>query len=179
MSGEIRLTDAIPPPFCARASQSLRLLTSAYIRANEHHFAPFLMHPETFQPIDVAQFCLSEVEPTGKEADSVQIQALARCLKQGLRICYLDGGDPGLEGNATNDSSGMEDIGKVNFVVEFELAEGEGVGQDPLMLLYRCVSKEKAEPPFKTDLALFVSYSLDMHSPGHYDVLTKDRPPTS
>lgn len=150
--------------------QSLRLLTSAYIRANEPHFAPFLMHPETFQPIDVAQFCLSEVEPTGKEADSVQIQALSRCLKQGLRICYLDGGDPGL--GASEQDAAM-DAGKVSFVVEFEQAEGEGVGADPLMLLYRWVDREVG-PNLRLTLPC-----TSLARPGHYDVLTKDRPPTS
>jgi ubiquitin thioesterase protein OTUB1 len=111
--------------------QALRYFTSAFIRTHSESFAPFLMHPETFTPMDVSDFCSAWVEPTGKEADQVMIQALARCLRQGIKICYLDG------------SSSTEEDGGASFV-EFEYEEGEGVGEDPLMLLYR---------------------------PGHYDVL--------
>lgn len=93
------------------------------------------MHPETFQPIAVTDFCLSEVEPTGKEADQAQIMALARCLKQGIRICYLDGSETGDEEELSK--VGEKEMGRISFVVEFEVAEGEGVGTDPLMLLYR------------------------------------------
>jgi len=96
------------------------------------------MHPENFTPLDATDFCQTWVEPIGKEADQVMIQALARALKQGIRICYLDG-------------SSVEEDGGANFV-DFEVAEGEGVGEDPLMLLYR---------------------------PGHYDVLAPVSAPTA
>lgn len=89
------------------------------------------MHPDTFTPLEASDFCSAWVEPLGKEADQVMIQALARCLRQGIKICYLDG------------SASTEQGGGASFV-DFEMAEGEGVGEDPLMLLYR---------------------------PGHYDVL--------
>lgn len=115
---------------------ALRLLTSAYIRSNPNTFSPFLLHPETLLPLPIDQFCLSEVEPCAREADQVQIMALARCLKQGIRVCYLDGSE-------------VRD-GEANFV-ELEIGDGEGLGEDPITLLYR---------------------------PGHYDVLDKDRPPT-
>jgi ubiquitin thioesterase protein OTUB1 len=85
------------------------------------------MNPETFQPISVDQFCLSEVEPCSREADQVQIMALARCLKQGVRVCYLDGSDVGGSGEA-------------NFV-ELEMGDGEGLGEDPITLLYRVSSR--------------------------------------
>jgi ubiquitin thioesterase protein OTUB1 len=97
------------------------------------------MHPENFEPMDPADFCSAWVEPTGKEADQVMIQALARCLRQGIKVCYLDG------------SSSQEDEGGASFV-DFEIEEGQGVGEEPLMLLYR---------------------------PGHYDVLAPLAAPSS
>ena len=97
------------------------------------------MHPENFEPMDPADFCSAWVEPTGKEADQVMIQALARCLGQGIKVCYLDG------------SSSVEEEGGASFV-DFEIQEGQGVGEEPLMLLYR---------------------------PGHYDVLAPLAAPSS
>lgn len=64
----------------------------------------------------------------------MMIMALAKCLRQGIKVCYLDGS----EGEGAGGSGR-----RANFV-EFEGGEGEGVGEEPLMLLYR---------------------------PGHYDVL--------
>ncbi len=117
------------------------------------------MHPETLLPLSVDQFCLAEVEPCAREADQAQIMALARCLRQGVRVCYLDGSAGGGEGQA-------------NFV-EMEVGESEGVGEDPITLLYRVGGASGAQGG-ETDTA-----ALRPPQPGHYDVLDKDRPPTA
>lgn len=46
----------------------LRLLTSAQIREDPDTYAPFLFHPETFEPISIRDFCESSVEAMGREA---------------------------------------------------------------------------------------------------------------
>lgn len=88
------------------------------------------MHPETFQPLSIHDFCVSEVEPCTKHADEVQIQALSKALRTGVRVCYLDasevhGGDSGADGE-----------GVLNWV-DFEMEEQQGVGEEPLVMLYR------------------------------------------
>lgn len=42
-------------------------------------------------------FCLQEVEPCGKEADNVQIDALAAALRVPVRVAYLDRSEPGAD----------------------------------------------------------------------------------
>ncbi|KZO92500.1 cysteine proteinase, partial [Calocera viscosa TUFC12733] len=99
----------------------LRLLTSAYIRAHEEDFLPYLFSPDTGDLLDVREFCEREVEASGKEADHVQEMALAKALRIKVRIAYLD-------------SSTHGEGGKVDFV-EFE-SEGEN-GMHEIALLYR------------------------------------------
>lgn len=115
------------------------------------------MHPETFEPLSVDEFCRAEVEPCAREADQAQITALARCLRQGVRVCYLDGSAGGGDGQA-------------NFV-EMEVGEGEGVGEDPITLLYRVGASGRSAHALLT--------VPTRPQPGHYDVLDKDRPPTA
>lgn len=62
-----------------------RLLCAAYLRANESRFLPFL--PGEWQ--SMREFCQREVEPQGKECDSVQILALAEVLQVSVEIEYL------------------------------------------------------------------------------------------
>lgn len=44
----------------------------------------------TLEPISPEQFSREEVEPCGKEADNVQITALASALNMPVRVAYLD-----------------------------------------------------------------------------------------
>ncbi|KZT24962.1 cysteine proteinase [Neolentinus lepideus HHB14362 ss-1] len=97
----------------------LRLLTSAQIRTDPDEFAPFLFHPEIGEPMTPREFCETFVEAVGKEADHVQMTALARALKIDFSVAYLDGRSPD---------------GHVDFV---KFNEGVDDGLDPLVLLYR------------------------------------------
>lgn len=110
---------------------ALRLMTASHIRTHPDDFAPFLFSPTTFEPLDPDEFCRQEVEPCGKEADHVQIMALAGALGVGIRIAYLDRSDVG------------EGDGPLNWV-EFGMdtkkgkdETGETVQEEPLTLLYR------------------------------------------
>lgn len=49
----------------------LRLLTSATARMDEDNYAPFLIHPETGEPIPLREFCENFVEACGKEAGKI------------------------------------------------------------------------------------------------------------
>ncbi|KAF8642941.1 hypothetical protein AX16_009329 [Volvariella volvacea WC 439] len=69
----------------------LRLLASAQIRQDPDSFAPFLINPDTAEPMEVVTFCTNVVETMGKEADDPQITALARVLQLNLDIAYVDG----------------------------------------------------------------------------------------
>jgi ubiquitin thioesterase protein OTUB1 len=102
-------------------NQALRLLTSAQIRAHPNEYAAFLFHPLTFEPLEPVEFCRSEVEPCGKEADQVQISALSAALEVGIRIAYLD----------RSEVSGGDEV--INWVEFGEAGEEER----PLTLLYR------------------------------------------
>ncbi|KAI0695288.1 peptidase C65 Otubain-domain-containing protein [Cerioporus squamosus] len=70
----------------------LRLLTSAEIKTNPE-IAAFLIHPETGEQMDPESFCNNFVEAVGKEADHVQMNALATALKVNVNVAYLDGHD--------------------------------------------------------------------------------------
>lgn len=88
---------------------ALRLITGAYIRTHEDRFAAFLFSPLTLEPISPEQFAREEVEPCGKEADNVQITALASALRMPVRVAYLDqsqGDDVWLE---VGDNAASED----------------------------------------------------------------------
>jgi len=100
----------------------LRLLTSAQIRSDPDAFADFLFHPELGEQMEVRDFCENFVEAVGKEADHVQITALARVLGLNIDVAYLDGRPHGGE------------AGKVDFV---EFRNSSDVVLDPIILLYR------------------------------------------
>ncbi|KAH9916247.1 cysteine proteinase, partial [Epithele typhae] len=68
----------------------LRLLTSAEIKTNAE-YTGFLLHPETGEELDPESFCNNFVEAVGKEADHVQMNALASALKVNVNVAYLDG----------------------------------------------------------------------------------------
>ncbi|TFK47225.1 cysteine proteinase [Heliocybe sulcata] len=97
----------------------LRLLTSAQIRTDPDEYAPFLFHPELGEPMTPREFCETFVEAVGKEADHVQMTALARALKINFSVAYLDG----------RSADGHVDFVKFNEDVED--------GLEPLVLLYR------------------------------------------
>merc|ERR1712113_1278683 len=63
----------------------MRTLTSSYMKLNRDDFEPFLTEHST-----VDQFCQSEVDPLWREADQLQIQALANYFKIPICIYYLD-----------------------------------------------------------------------------------------
>lgn len=63
------------------------------------------------------EFTKLEVEPMGKEADHLQISALAAVLGVGIKIIYMDRGEDSEE------------------LVEHLFPEGEG--EYPIVLLYR------------------------------------------
>ncbi|KAJ8455537.1 hypothetical protein ONZ45_g18921 [Pleurotus djamor] len=94
----------------------LRLLTSAQIRSDPDEYSPFLFHPEIGIPLEPREFCEAFVEAVGKEADHVQMTALARALGLNIDVAYLDG---------------RSADGKVDFV-EFRNGDSQ-----PLTLLYR------------------------------------------
>ncbi|WWD03518.1 hypothetical protein V865_001570 [Kwoniella europaea PYCC6329] len=102
---------------------ALRLITSSYIRTHSDLFSPFLLSPTTFLPLSTDDFCRSEVEPCGKEADHAQIMALAEALNVGIRIAYLDRSDLGSEADSV-----------INWV---EFGKDTSEQGRPLTLLYR------------------------------------------
>jgi ubiquitin thioesterase protein OTUB1 len=130
----------------------LRLLTSAQIRKSVEDYAPFLFHPDHGEPVEPEYFCQHFVEAVDKEADHVQIMALARALQVNVDVAYLDGHDAG---------------GNVNFV-NFENADGLALGGEPLTLLYRYVVSSR-EMLYNADALTAVT------RPGHYDILEKKR----
>jgi len=96
----------------------MRLLTSAQMRI-DRQFAEFLFDPESQMQISVDDFCRRFVEPLGKEADHVQVAALAQALNVHVKVAYLDG---------------RSADGQVNFV---DFSEHVSGGAEPLVLLYR------------------------------------------
>ena len=63
----------------------LRLTTSAYLRLNSEEFLPFV---ENYSSMD--EFCATNVENMGKDADHVHITALSKALDLVIYITYLD-----------------------------------------------------------------------------------------
>lgn len=106
----------------------LRLIASAHVRTNAESFAPFLMDPQTFEPMEPDSFCRTEVEPCGREADHVQILALSQALGVHLRICYLD------RSEITGGEANWVDFGPEEAM---DAAEEEKIKGRPLTLLYR------------------------------------------
>eukprot|EP00753_Platysulcus_tardus_P020546 PLAT820.1.p1 GENE.PLAT820.1~~PLAT820.1.p1 ORF type:complete len:285 (+),score=141.16 PLAT820.1:29-883(+) len=71
-----------------------RLLTAAHLKLHPDAFAPFIdaMYPGK----DVHSFCRTEVEPTDKECDQIQIMALAEAFSVCVKIVYLDRSEGGM-----------------------------------------------------------------------------------
>jgi len=97
----------------------MRFLTSAEIRVHRENYEAFLIHPETHERMGVRAFCANIVEPLGKEADHVEIQALCAALQLNVDVAYLNGGS---------------EEGVVDFIPFRYASESESL---PLVLLYR------------------------------------------
>lgn len=97
----------------------MRFLTSAEIRVHREKYEAFLIHPETHEPMGVEAFCANIVEPLGKEADHVEMQALCAALQLNVDVAYLNGGS---------------EEGVVDFIPFRYASESESL---PLVLLYR------------------------------------------
>ena len=69
------------------ATWYFRILCAAHLKSDPDRFVHFLEYP------DLPEFCSREVEPMGKEADMVQVLALAEVLQISVLIEYLDGRD--------------------------------------------------------------------------------------
>jgi len=80
-----------------------------------------LFHQDTFEQLPVRDFCESNVEAIGREADHVQISALSRALKINIKVAYLDGRGDG---------------DKVDFVELSNIEDGYN-GMKEVCLLYR------------------------------------------
>ncbi|KAK4049962.1 hypothetical protein OIV83_003786 [Microbotryomycetes sp. JL201] len=110
----------------------LRLLTSAYLKANSDEFTPFLFalddDPRFLEggTPTMDQFCSFHVEAVQKEADHIQITALTRALQINVKIAYLDQ-------SAVPVATGRFETDEVNFV-EFEESAPERLNG---ALLYR------------------------------------------
>ncbi|RDB19661.1 Ubiquitin thioesterase OTUB1 [Hypsizygus marmoreus] len=90
-----RLLDAFQSPETSNSIVVyLRLVTSAQMRLAADEYDGLLFHPETGEPMEVRTFCENFVEATGKEADHVQMTALARALQINIDIAYMDGRSP-------------------------------------------------------------------------------------
>ncbi|KAM0786215.1 hypothetical protein ACM66B_007018 [Microbotryomycetes sp. NB124-2] len=111
----------------------LRLLTSAYLKANADEFTPFLFalddDPRFLEggAPTMDQFCSFHVEAVQREADHIQITALTRALQINIKIAYLDQSLVPMTG------SGGGEGDEVNFV-EFEEEASESLDG---ALLYR------------------------------------------
>ncbi|KAG8908836.1 hypothetical protein FRB99_003074 [Tulasnella sp. 403] len=101
----------------------LRLVTSAQMRVDPSAFEAFLLHPDTYEPVSVKEFCERFVEATGKEADHPQIAALTRALSVSVHVAYL-------AGSATDNSTTVD-------FVKFEPEGSQESVQKPVVLLYR------------------------------------------
>jgi ubiquitin thioesterase protein OTUB1 len=63
----------------------LRLMTSGFLQSHADEFVHFIDGGRS-----VKDFCNTDVDPCDREADHLQVQALARALGTGLRVAYLD-----------------------------------------------------------------------------------------
>ncbi|TFK74142.1 cysteine proteinase [Pluteus cervinus] len=69
----------------------LRLITSMKIYEDQENMAPFLMNPETFDPMSPTSFRRRQIEVMGVEADEPQIIALTNAMKVNVEVAYVDG----------------------------------------------------------------------------------------
>jgi len=103
----------------------VRILTSAELQKNADEYAGFVVHPETQESMPVVDFCHMFVEGMGKEADHVQMQALAKAMSVNLSVAYLDG-------TLNENEESLVDF------VKFENGGGEeSNGLEDVVLLYR------------------------------------------
>ena len=65
----------------------IRFLSSTHLRLNPDLYAPFLDAPYA---ANIPRYCARFIEAFGHDADNVGILALARAIKVGMDICYLD-----------------------------------------------------------------------------------------
>ncbi|KAM0747639.1 cysteine proteinase [Meredithblackwellia eburnea MCA 4105] len=112
----------------------LRLLTSAFLKANSDDFVPFLFgledDPRFFESgaPSMEEFCSFYVEAANKEADHIQITALTRALSINTQIAYLDQSGFGGGGFDTGGGGGG---------VDFHQFESESDEKLKCALLYR------------------------------------------
>jgi hypothetical protein len=81
----------------------MRILTACQLKSDPDRFASFLCfedgagageyvhNPHLSSAENIADFCLREVEPMGRECTMVQVLALAEILEVTVAIEYLDG----------------------------------------------------------------------------------------
>lgn len=121
------LLEAFTSPEASNSIVSyVRMLTSAEIRRNREDYAAFIVHPETQEAMPVDEFCNQFVDAMGKEADHVQMQALAKALGVNLSVAYLDGNI-----GSNNDDAAVD-------FVKFDNGGGSDAnGIDDVVLLYR------------------------------------------
>ena len=82
----------------------LRVITSAYLKADGDRFIHFLDDPNYF---DIPTFCSREIDPMGREINMVGVLALAEAFSVKVEIVYLDGREMP-EGKLTKHSFGNE-----------------------------------------------------------------------
>jgi len=99
-------------PVCDYLTVFLRILTAAELVKNSAFYSNFLFSEDQ----SITEFIKLEVEPMGKEADHLQITALATAIDVGVAVVYMDRGDT---------------------TVEHEFPEGKGAGGYLIKLLYR------------------------------------------
>jgi hypothetical protein len=140
----------------------VRLLASAELRSHEEEYAAFVMHPETQNSMPIKEFCEHFVDGLGREADHVQMQALAKAMGVNLSVAYLDG---------------HEDKGDAVGFVKFENGGGSEVnGIEDVVLLYRYAFFTYLHS-FAIALHLHLYFISLCHAlmpftrPGHYDIL--------
>jgi len=97
----------------------LRMITSMQIHLQRDSMAPFLMNPETLEPMSPTSFRRRQIEVMGIEADEPQIIALTNAMKVNVEVAYVDG-------HKTSD------------VVKFvRINSAEEENSRPILLLYR------------------------------------------
>ncbi|WFD07896.1 ubiquitinyl hydrolase 1 [Malassezia vespertilionis] len=68
----------------------LRLIVSAFLKLHADEYSPFLTAaPGELEPPTMEEFCNREVDAFGKDADHIQITALATALRVSLDVVYL------------------------------------------------------------------------------------------
>lgn len=87
---------------CDYLTVFLRILTAAELVKNSEFYSNFLGTEDQ----SISEFIKLEVEPMGKEADHVQIIALATAMGFGVTVVYMDRGDTVSEHQFPEESGG-------------------------------------------------------------------------